>query len=147
MRTVHEAEVNLHNLPRAFTLALTPTIRRAGTWQGLRSRLSWPSHERLLSCVERGERPVLLPPDATLLTRTLLDWNCDKYMFVDLETTNTALHNAQTADDAEKAAQPATGVPETEEHPSHVQRYVADRKRLLADRWKVGLPCLDCEQC
>ena len=74
-------------------------------------------------------------------------WRRDFYTFIELETTNTALHEAQTADDAEKPARLATGVPETEQHPSRVQQYVADRKRLLADRSKVGLLYLEREQC
>lgn len=47
-----------------------------------------------------------------------------------------ALHEAQTADDAEKAAQ-TTGSSEGADHPSHIQRYVAERKVLLAERAEV----------
>lgn len=60
---------------------------------------------------------------------------------------NTALFAAQAADDADKAARLASGLPETAEHPSHVQRYVADRKRLLADRDQVRSLRLGPKQC
>lgn len=65
------------------------------------------------------------------------------YLYRELETVNQALHKAQGADDdAEKAARLAIALPGTaEEHPSHVQQYVADRKRLLADRAQVSV-CL-----
>ena len=53
-----------------------------------------------------------------------------------METANKALHEAQTADDAEKAAQ-TSGSSEGADHPSHVQRYVAERKVLLAERAEV----------
>lgn len=86
----------------------------------------------------------------TVLTLLLPDWSSDAeyaYSYKELDTVNKALLEAQAADNAEIAARLANGFPEyAKRPPSHVQRYVADRERLLADREEVGLPCLDCEQ-
>ena len=120
------------------------TARRVGP----KSKLT-RFHTASLLCVERkkSRRQSSPAPFAeyhphvlrTLLTLLLsAQSNSYNYLYEELETVNQALQKAQAADDAEKAARLATGLPETAEHTSHVQRYVADRNSLLADRRKVS---------
>ncbi|KWU41266.1 hypothetical protein RHOSPDRAFT_27751 [Rhodotorula sp. JG-1b] len=93
---------------------------RAGPPKQLYSYLR-PRHELLLSCIE------------TVSSAWVASWGRE-YILDELGAVDTALYTAQAADDADKAARLATGLPGTAEQPSHVQRYVADRKRLLAER-------------